>query len=130
MIVRGGWRMLAAASLPLAACSADPAETNHGGVRSGERDTPGMVACGSAPASLRMECSLARLTTDADGRRHLTLQKPGGGFRRVLLDLDGTLKAADGAEPLRTLAQDGGTRTVAIGNDIFRLTLAQLEQPQ
>lgn len=76
----------------------------------------------------RIECRIgaARIferfcTVEQDGPR-LTVRKPDGGFRRLLIADDGRgVVAADGAEQAVVTIIDGGRIEVAIGGDIFRL---------
>lgn len=52
----------------------------------------------------------------------LTLRKPDGGFRRLLVTRDGRgVVAADGAEPALVTILGDGRIEVAIGGDAFRL---------
>ncbi|MBX3561730.1 MAG: hypothetical protein KF780_07930 [Sphingomonas sp.] len=52
----------------------------------------------------------------------LTLRKPDGGFRRLIVTTDGRgVVAADGAEPARVRVIGEGRIEVTIGGDAFRL---------
>ncbi len=52
----------------------------------------------------------------------LTLRKPDGGFRRLVVTTDGRgVAAADGAEPAQVRVIGEGRIEVAIGGDAFRL---------
>lgn len=65
-------------------------------------------------------CTLER--SDGEGGRTLTLRKPDGGFRRLLVTGDGRgVVAADGAEPARVTIIADDRIEVEIGGDAFRL---------
>lgn len=100
-----------------------------------------LAGCGNAaersatsdgPADDRVDCRpagearFARIcmldAADSPDGRVLTLRKPDGGFRRLLVTPDGRgVVAADGAEPARVAILDGGRIEVEIGGDRFRL---------
>ena len=59
---------------------------------------------------------------EGEAGRTLTVRKPDGGFRRLLVASDGRgVVAADGAEPAVVTLIDAGRIEVAIGGDTFRL---------
>lgn len=99
----------------------------------GAAEAPGPAAsAAAAPTDNRIECRLngadqfERFCTierseGADGAT-LTLRKPDGGFRRLLVATDGRgVVAADGAEPAHVTILAGDRIEVAIGGDAFRL---------
>jgi len=78
------------------------------------------VACGTSIAALAPDCTIER-DTSPDGPV-LTLRKPDGSFRRLLMVRDGRgVIAADGAEPARVSAAGGKDIDVAIGGMVYRL---------
>lgn len=105
-----------------------------------------LAACGPAPGGEAEEDGIARTAaTDAriecavsgsgrfervctveqsagDDSTILTLRAPDGGFRRLLVTVDGRgVIAADGAEPARVTPLDEDRIEVAVGNDRYRL---------
>ena len=73
-----------------------------------------------ASASFEHYCTLEQ--ADEERGRTLTIRKPDGGFRRLLVTGDGRgVVAADGAEPAIVTIIDDGRIDVAIGGDNFRL---------
>ena len=73
-----------------------------------------------ASASFERHCTLEQ--ADEERGRTLTIRKPDGGFRRLLVTRDGRgVVAADGAEPAIVTIVDDGRIDVAIGGDNFRL---------
>jgi hypothetical protein len=59
---------------------------------------------------------------ESEAGRTLTVRKPDGGFRRLLVTGDGSgVEAADGAEEAQVTIVDADTIEVAIGGDAFRL---------
>ena len=113
------------AVLMLAACS------EAGG--NGAAEAPvNAVTTAADPADNRVECRLAgsgqfeRFCTiersEGASGATLTLRKPDGGFRRLLVATDGRgVVAADGAEPARVTILRDDRIEVAIGGDAFRL---------
>jgi hypothetical protein len=102
----------------LAACD----RPDHLGELTSERDRlDERIECriGSARQFERF-CTFERGTSE-DGPT-LTLRKPDGGFRRLLVTDDGRgVVAADGAEPAQVVIIDEGRIEVMIGGDTFRL---------
>lgn len=85
----------------------------------GEPDARIDCRIGSARAFERF-CSYEIAGTERG--RMLTIRKPDGGFRRLLLTEDGTgVAAADGAERPEVAILDEGRIEVTIGGDSFRL---------
>jgi hypothetical protein len=97
-----------------------------------------LVACGSKPAvenkveqakaDDRIECAIGGVTDFSndcaiergDGAA-LTLRHKDGGFRRLMLEADGTIDTADGAETM-TVQPLGDRRTeITVGADRYRL---------
>ena len=80
----------------------------------------GMVLCARGTELLTRNCTVDRERRDEG--LVLTLRRPDGGFRRLLVTRDGRgLIAADGAEPARVAVVDTGRIDVALGNDRYRL---------
>ncbi|WP_371414137.1 hypothetical protein [Sphingosinicella sp. CPCC 101087] len=95
-------------------------------------DRLGEIASERARLDPRIECRIGNArqferfcTAERDSGEDgptLTLHKPDGGFRRLLITEDGRgVVAADGAEPAQVTIIDGGRIEVAIGGDRFRL---------
>jgi hypothetical protein len=61
-------------------------------------------------------CAIERGTGTA-----LTLRHSNGGFRRLLLEADGTIDTADGAETITVNAMSDGRTEIAVGEDRYRL---------
>ena len=105
--------ILLATSLLLAACNdAVPA-----GQADGADTGDGRIECRPAGAAdFAPVCLLER------GGEMLTLRKPDGGFRRLVVATDGRgVVAADGAEPAIVSVIGEGRIEVSIGGDAFRL---------
>ncbi|HWT11645.1 MAG TPA: hypothetical protein VN231_02735 [Allosphingosinicella sp.] len=67
-------------------------------------------------------CTIELGSAEGGAGRTLTVRKPDGGFRRLLLTGDGRgVVAADGAEQARVTIIADDRIEVAIGGDIFRL---------
>ena len=86
----------------------------------------------AAPDDGHIECRIGAATeyerfctvefADSETGRTLTVRKPDGGFRRLLVTADGRgVVAADGAEPAQVMLIDDDRIEVAIGGDSFRL---------
>ena len=114
MIGRGRMRILLALALLL------PSACGEGGDRA------------AIAADDRIDCRIGaaleyehfcRIEQSAGERgRALTIRKPDGGFRRLLVADDGRgVVAADGAEQATVTIIDDGRIEVAIGGDSFRL---------
>jgi hypothetical protein len=100
--------------LLLAACSeAEPP------VATVEED--GRIECRiGADRQFQRYCEVERETTEAG--RMLTVRKPDGGFRRLMVADDGRgVVAADGAEQAQVTIVGDDLIEVAIGGDTFRL---------
>jgi len=123
---------LTTASLVLAACSSGsqaPAGNGNGNsdldnalAQAGaDADDDGRIVCAPAGnAALSRQCTLDRVQS-AEGLV-LTIHKPDGGFRRLLVVKDGRgVVAADGAEPAKVTIVEANQIEVAIGGDRFRL---------
>ncbi len=87
---------------------------------------------GSAEVDSRIDCQVAGAAAfepvctveqfQASRGRTLTIRKPDGGFRRLLVTTDGRgVVAADGAEKALVTRTDDGLIEVSIGGDRFRL---------
>lgn len=116
-------RRSAIALLALAGCgSADPASQS-----AGDPDD-GRIECriGNAREFERF-CTLERAGSGSE--RTLTIRKPDGGFRRLVVTADGRgVAAADGAEPARVTIIGDDRIEVDIGGDSFRLP-ARVQSP-
>ncbi|MBB5986360.1 hypothetical protein [Sphingobium lignivorans] len=75
-------------------------------------------------APLAEDCRIETVE-DAQGRVFI-LSRPDGGFRRVRLDADGTLAAADGAIEPRT-ARSGSAVAILFGEERYALPVSALE---
>ncbi|MGN6818888.1 MAG: hypothetical protein ACTHJR_09465 [Sphingomonas sp.] len=117
-------------ALILAACSAGsqaPAGSGNSefdnalAQASSDADDDGRIVCAPAGnAAFARQCSLDR-TQSAEGLV-LTIHKPDGGFRRLLVVKDGRgVVAADGAEAAKVAIVENDQIEVAIGGDRFRL---------
>jgi hypothetical protein len=104
--------LLVAAVALLSACNKE-AETG-----SASRDR---IDCRIGPATtFERVCSIEQ--GDSARGRVLTIRKPDGGFRRLLVTLDGRgVVAADGSEAATVNIHDRGRIDVAVGGDTFRL---------
>ena len=78
--------------------------------------------CATGTAPLRPDCTAERTRT-AQGWI-VTLRHPDGHFRRLKVGDDGTVAAADGAEPARATTA-GGEIEVAVAGDRYRLPAAR-----
>ncbi|MGZ8347948.1 MAG: hypothetical protein ACXWUP_12635 [Allosphingosinicella sp.] len=106
-------------ALALAGCGdAGPEAGNF--AASGEHDD-GRIECRIGEArEFERFCTIERGESEAG--RTLTIRKPDGGFRRLLVAGDGRgVTAADGAETAEVTIIAGNRIEVAIGGDTFRL---------
>jgi len=86
-----------------------------------QAEDDGRIVCAPAGnAALSRQCTLDR--ADSTEGLILTIHKPDGGFRRLLVVKDGRgVIAADGAEPAKVTIVEDNQIEVAIGGDRFRL---------
>lgn len=86
-----------------------------------QAEDDGRIVCAAAGNSaLSRQCTLDR--ADSAEGLVLTIHKPDGGFRRLLVVKDGRgVIAADGAEPAKVTIVEDNQIEVAIGGDRFRL---------
>jgi len=116
--------------LILGACSADRQPSVGNGTSefdnvlaqaSADADDDGRIVCAPAGnAAFSRQCTLDRVQS-TEGLI-LTIHKPDGGFRRLLVVKDGRgVVAADGAEPAKVTIVADHQIEVAIGGDRFRL---------
>lgn len=105
--------------LLLAGCGSAAPNAGSKGVEAAPDD--GRIECRiGAAADFERFCTV-ELGDSPDGRT-LTIRKPDGGFRRLLVAGDGRgVVAADGAEPAEVTLIDDDRIEVAIGGDSFRL---------
>lgn len=119
-----------AASFILAACSADRQPSAGSGINefenalaqaSSDAEDDGRIVCAPAGnAAFSRQCTLDRVQS-TEGLI-LTVHKPDGGFRRLLVVKDGRgVIAADGAEAAKVTIVADHQIEVAIGGDRFRL---------
>lgn len=119
-----------AAVLALTGCSADPRSSAGSGnsefdnalaQASSDAEDDGRIVCAPAGnAAFSRQCTLDRVQS-AEGLI-LTVHKPDGGFRRLLVVKDGRgVIAADGAETAKVTIVADHQIEVAIGGDRFRL---------
>lgn len=118
-------RMLLAPLFLLAACGgpADPPAAPTNGAAAPEPGAPdNRIECRPAGAAAFERACTVESAERRDGRV-LTLRKADGGFRRLLVDRQGRVTAADGAERAALGPTDGqgATVEVEIGGDRFRL---------
>ena len=84
------------------------------------RNSPVLVPCAHAGATLAAACTIDRSSTRE--ALVLTLRHPDGAFRRLLVTRDGRgVVAADGAEPAHVTVIDPDTIEVAVAGDRYRL---------
>ena len=115
--------------LILAACSAEPQPASSGNSEfdnalaqaSSDAEDDGRIVCAPAGnAAFARQCTLDR-SQSTEGLI-LTVHKPDGGFRRLLVVKDGRgVVAADGAEGAKVTIIADHQIEVAIGGDRFRL---------
>ena len=108
----------------LAACGGEPpGEMTNGAAAPAPGEADPRIECriGAAAAFERL-CSVE--VAEEGDRRVLTVRKPDGGFRRLVMRGGGQVAAADGAEQPRSTRMSDGRTEVSIGGDVFRLPLA------
>jgi len=76
------------------------------------------VACATGGRPLAADCTVDRAS--GDGGTLLTIRHADGGFRRLLLASDGTIRAADGALPAKVTVA-GGVSDVTIGDARYKI---------
>ena len=80
----------------------------------------GRVLCAQGDEPLARVCTVDRERRDEG--LVLTVRRPDGGFRRLLVTNDGRgVIAADGAEPARVAVVDSARIDVSVGSDRYRL---------
>jgi hypothetical protein len=115
--------LLFAPLLLLAACGGDPVDVNAPQGNGAAAPPPGQpdnrIECQPAGAA-RFErgCTVERANTPRG--EVLTIHKADGGFRRLIQARDGTITAADGAQPAHMTISRDGSMEVEIGGDRFR----------
>ena len=115
--------LLLAPLVLLAACggqgdSANLQETGAAAPSPGEPDN--RIECRPAgAASFSRTCTVDNV--DSPQGWLLTVRKEDGGFRRLLVNRDGRISAADGAQPAHIVADNAAGTEVEIGGDRFRL---------
>jgi hypothetical protein len=114
-------RLALGALAALGACGgAGPAAHKDAGTAAGVAADDGMIECRDGGAAFARACMVERSDSPRGGV--LTLRKPDGGFRRLLVTRDGRgVVAADGAEPARVTVLAPDRIEIAIGGDAFRL---------
>lgn len=111
--------MLLAVLVPLAACG--DSGPGNAGTTAKTQDEDNRIECRIAGSDqFERFCTLER--DERAGATLLTLRKPDGGFRRLLVATDGRgVVAADGAEQAIVTILGDRRIEVAIGGDSFRL---------
>jgi hypothetical protein len=122
----------ALAALTLASCGGGAPETEASKVGPDGNESvtaaepiaeDGTIECAIGGGGFARRCTIER----REGRQGLTLtiRNAEGGFRRLLLPLDGSgAVAADGAEPAQVTILADGRAEVSIGGDRYRLPAA------
>lgn len=102
--------------LLVTACGGAPEGAEVAGRANDER-----IACQTGEASgFELACTVRQTATEQG--QVLTISDPSGGFRRLLIAMDGRgVVAADGAEPAVVTPVDGHSIEVALGGDRYRL---------
>lgn len=119
-------RLLLASLALLAACGgpADPPAAPTNGAAAPPPGAPdNRIECKPAGAAAFARACTVESAESRDGRI-LTIRKADGGFRRILIDRQGSIFAADGAEQvtlLRTSTEASAPTEIEIGGDRFRL---------
>lgn len=117
--------------LALASCGEGRTDTNVLGEAERQAAEDGRILCAQSDAPLARSCTVDR-ERGGEGLV-LTVRRPDGGFRRLLVTRDGRgVVAADGAEPARVRIVDAQTIEVALGDDRYRLpaTVASANAPR
>lgn len=115
-------RSILAASLLLAACSAEPEDqTTNSAAAPGAGQPDRRIECRTGEAApFARTCSFE--SVESDEGRLLIVRKPDGGFRRLRLGNDGRgIVAADGAEQVTMANVPDGRIEISIGGDHFRM---------
>ena len=102
-----------AIALALTGCGSKPATENK--VDQAKVDDRIDCAIGGEP-DFAQNCMIER----GDGTA-LTLRHKDGGFRRLVLDADGTIDTADGAEVITVNTMTDGRTEITVGEDRYRL---------
>jgi hypothetical protein len=116
-------RISNALAVLLAACG--DGGSDRAALASGETDQHAQaddrrIPCARGGGVLKRVCTVDRERRAAG--LVLTVRRPDGGFRRLLVTGDGRgVVAADGAEPARVAIVDAGTIAVALGDDRYLL---------
>jgi hypothetical protein len=110
--------------LALAGCGEKPVDTaviaNVEAAQGATADDDGRILCARGTAPLARVCTVDRERRDEG--LVLTVRRPDGGFRRLLVTGDGRgVVAADGSEPAKVTVVDPGRIDVAIGEDRYQL---------
>ena len=107
----------------LAACGApaDPTAPQGNGAAAPPPGQPdNRIECRPAgAAAFERACTVDAVSTQRGWE--LTVRKADGGFRRLVVQDDGRVMAADGAEPARMTGHSPAGTDVEIGGDRFRL---------
>ena len=128
-------RMLLLAPLVLLAACGGPADPPAAPTNGAAAPQPGepdnRISCKPAGVAAFARACTVESTQRRDGRI-LTIRKADGGFRRLLVDLQGRIVAADGAEPVTlTRTDETGVAPIEaeIGGDRFMLESRWVADP-
>jgi hypothetical protein len=118
--------------LPLAACQAAPSDNRTALAQveanaSADAADDGRIVCATRSSAFSRQCTLDRSMT-AQGLI-LTVHRPDGGFRRLLVKPGYGVVAADGAEEAKVTIVGANEIEVAIGGDRYRLP-ATVKRPK
>jgi hypothetical protein len=115
--------LLLAPLILLAACGGSGGSVNlqgNGAAAPPPGEPDNRIECRPAgAASFSRTCTVDSL--DSPQGWLLTVRKEDGGFRRLLVNRDGRISAADGAQPAHIVADNAAGTEVEIGGDRFRL---------
>ena len=119
-------RISSTLALLLLASACHPAQTDQANLSNTEAaqgakaDDEGLVECARGTAAFVRECTVDRQATDRG--LMLTVRRPDGSFRRLLVTKDGRgVIAADGAQAAKVSVVGADRIEVTLGGDRYRL---------